>query len=217
MAFPFTSQVTSFISLDRWKLTTSSKTLTLPLMPCIHLDFHREGGMFRLVIVHHNHIPACEGQLGSKSDLGLGQKKMKGRHRETGCLINVSNSLNPILQKLNWLNKVRKGRVFTWGNLSSIPSLWGSWPGNTLVCRLCLQSSFCLCWRETAGAGDSCPSWAAYKIVAELGFSNCLIMQCRLETLNSNKWLLLKTCWWICPSYSCRTMRGGTREGSVAS
>lgn len=78
------SELLRLISLDRCKLTTSFKTLTLPLMPCIHLDFHREGAMFGLVIVHHNHIPAWEGHLGSESDLGLG-KKMKGRlSRQTG-------------------------------------------------------------------------------------------------------------------------------------
>lgn len=64
------------ISLDRSKPTTSSIALTLPLTPCVHSDLHGEGGMFRLVIMDHNHIPAREGHPGSEIDLRL-EKKMR--------------------------------------------------------------------------------------------------------------------------------------------
>lgn len=65
------------ISLDRSKPSTSSNALTLPLTPCVHADLHGEGGMFRLVIMDHDHIPAREGHPGSEIDLGLGGKKKK--------------------------------------------------------------------------------------------------------------------------------------------
>lgn len=48
-------------------------TLTLPLTPCVHSDLHGEGGMLRLVIMDHNHVPAREGLPGRESDLRLGK------------------------------------------------------------------------------------------------------------------------------------------------
>ena len=61
----------------------SSSTLTPPVTPCVHPDLHREGGMFRLAIMDHNHIPAREGHPGRETDLRLEKKnkasKLKAR------------------------------------------------------------------------------------------------------------------------------------------
>lgn len=85
--FPSNHAYIHFNSLHRSKPTTSFNTLTFPLTPCGHSDFHREGGMFRLVIVYHNHIPAREGHLWRESDVRLGKKNerealVSNRHGE---------------------------------------------------------------------------------------------------------------------------------------
>lgn len=57
----------------------SSPTLTFPFVAGVNSHFHREGDMFRLAVMDHNHIPARERHLRGETDLRLGKKK----HEET--------------------------------------------------------------------------------------------------------------------------------------
>lgn len=56
--------------------------LTPPVVSRVHMNLHREGRVFRLVIVDDNHIPARERHLGGESDLRLGGNQENGNQQK---------------------------------------------------------------------------------------------------------------------------------------
>lgn len=136
--------------------------------------------------MNHNHIPARQGHPRSETDLCLKANvivNQAGWNCKFLSVLEVGGTIYSVRLKIYFYQSD------TWGNLSSMPSLWGSPSGNTSDCRLRLQSSFSARWGTSDGGDDSFPSRAAYKTQLEVALLNCLTTQCRLEKWNKSEFV----------------------------